>query len=82
MKTLRIILGFLLVIPLGLLTYHFSLPLTEYIEEGLAAFAYFVFGIPILIFNIWVWGAPRSVEDFLFGKEEQSRKLDDELNSK
>jgi hypothetical protein len=69
MKVLRIILGILAVIPIGLLAYILSLPPGTYIEDSPATLAYFAFGIPILIFNIWVWAAPQTLEFFFFERD-------------
>ena len=69
MKALRIILGVLAIIPIGLLAYIPSIPSNVYMEDSLATLAYLACGVPILIFNLWIWGAPYTMEDFLGTKD-------------
>jgi hypothetical protein len=73
MKTLRIVLGILTIIPLGLLADKIFLRPTDYDEQSLRGLAYSVVGVPILIFNIWAWVYPEIIEFYLFGKELQNR---------
>lgn len=56
-------------VPVGLLAHHFSLIPSEYTDDGLATLAYIIFGVPILIFNFWVWSSPQTLEDLLFKKD-------------
>ena len=55
MKTLRIVLGILMVIPIGLLAYHLIYERYSYDPNSMSELAYIVFGVPILIFNFWAW---------------------------
>ena len=60
-KTFRIVLGFLAIIPITLLVDSVSQPAT-YGEVTLGELAYLVFGTPISIFNLWVWIEPEIIE--------------------
>ncbi|MBK9927385.1 MAG: hypothetical protein IPP66_19115 [Anaerolineales bacterium] len=57
MKTLRIVLGILALIPLALLTDTLLFHPVEYDEDSLRTLAFMAFGIPILILNGWAWPA-------------------------
>ena len=71
MKTLRIVLGISAIIPVTLLVNHIFFQSMYYGEDSLSEVAYMIFGVPILIFNLWVWGAPRTIEFYFFGKTNQ-----------
>ena len=69
MKTFRIGVGILAVIPLALLIevlfFHPELNCDACIET----YAYMLFGIPILTLNFWAWNYPELIEVLFFGKE-------------
>ena len=71
MKTLRIMLGILMIIPLGLLVNNLIYAQVLYDPNSLSELAYLVFGIPILIFNLWVWIYPEIIEIYFLGKKDQ-----------
>ena len=54
-KTLRIVLGILAIIPLALLADKIFFRPIDYDENSLRTLAYLVFGVPILTSNLWVW---------------------------
>jgi hypothetical protein len=66
MKTLRIVLGILMIIPLALLADKLFFRPAMYDEDSLRTLIYHAVGIPILIFNIWVWIVPETLKDFWF----------------
>ena len=68
MKTLRIALGILLVIPLGLLTYRIFFVPVMHEPNALNEMAFLVLGVPILVFNYWIWFEPGMVEYSLWGR--------------
>jgi hypothetical protein len=69
MKTLRIVLGILTIIPFVLLADKIFFRPTDYDENSLRTLAYSVFGAPILIFNLWAWLYPEVVEFYFWGKQ-------------
>ncbi len=58
MKTLRIVLGILAIIPIGLLIDNiFFHPIPPYFDDfSIRTLIYHAIGIPILFLNIYVWG--------------------------
>ena len=70
MKTFRIVLGILAIIPVALLTDKLLFHLTEYDEDSLRTLAYLAFGVPILILNYWAWFVPEIIEVYFFGKKQ------------
>jgi len=68
MKTFRIILGILAIIPLSLLADKFLFHITEYDDNSLTTLAFLAFGVPILIGNYWAWICPEIIEFYFFGK--------------
>ncbi len=60
MKTFRIVLGVLALIPLALLADKILFHAAEYDEDSLRTLAFLVLGIPILILNLWAWVYPIS----------------------
>jgi hypothetical protein len=60
-KTFRILLGVLAVIPIALFVDSVSQP-AIYGEVTLGELAYLVFGTPISILNLWVWIEPEVIE--------------------
>ena len=71
MTTFRIVLAILAIIPVALLTDAIFLHPTNYGENSLGELAFLVFGVPILIFNLWAWGYPRIIEIYFFGKKDE-----------
>jgi hypothetical protein len=69
MKTFRIVLGILAVIPLALLADKFFLHPIEYDEDSLKMLIFVVLGIPILIFNLWAWIYPEIIDNLFWSKE-------------
>ena len=71
MKTFRIVLGILAVIPLALLMDAiFIYPITDD-PNSLRELIFLVFGVPIIILNYWAWAYPRIIELYFFGKDNQ-----------
>jgi hypothetical protein len=68
MKTFRLILGILAIIPLALLADKLLFHLTEYDEDSLRTLAFMVLGVPILTLNYWAWIYPEIIEFYFFGK--------------
>jgi len=70
MKTFRIVLGILTIIPIALLADKIFFRPTDYDEQSLRVLAYSVLGVPILIFNLWAWVYPEIIEFYFFGKKD------------
>ena len=70
MKTFRIVLGILSIIPVTLLVDHIFIQPNYYVEASLKEMAYMILGIPILILNLWAWTYPHIIEVYFFGKKE------------
>jgi hypothetical protein len=68
MKTFRLILGILALIPLALLTDAILLHPDSYGENSAGELIYLACGVPILILNLWAWGYPRLIEVLFLGK--------------
>jgi len=71
MKSFRIAVGILAIIPLSMIVdslfFH-----PEFYEYGsLGELLYPIFGIPILIFNMWAWIHPEIIEFYFLGKDKQ-----------
>jgi len=66
-KNIRIVLAILAIIPIALLLYNLIFPQIDYGGDSIWEMAYLVFGVPILIFNFWVWAYPEIIERFLWG---------------
>ena len=73
MKTFRIVLGILAIIPFALLADLIFFHPTNYDEDSLQTLVYLVIGVPILILNIWAWGASNAIEYYFFGKAESDQ---------
>jgi hypothetical protein len=67
-RNLRITLGILAIIPIGLLVYDLVFLRTRPGEDSIQEFAFMVFGIPILVLNYWAWYYPEMIESFWRGK--------------
>lgn len=73
MKTFRIVLGILAIIPLVLLADKISFHPTEYDEDSLRTLAFLIIGVPILILNLWAWIHPEIMEFYFAGKEDNEK---------
>jgi hypothetical protein len=69
MKTFRIVLGILVIIPLGLMAYHILFESTYYGDDSPVQMAYMILGVPILALNLWAWMYPEIIEYYFFRKE-------------
>jgi len=69
MKTFRIVLGILAIIPLALLADHIFIHPDYYGEDSLQQKVYMILGVPILTFNLWAWIFPEIIEFYFFGKK-------------
>jgi len=70
MKTFRLVVGILAVIPLSMLVDSLFLHPANYGPGSLGELLYPIFGIPILIFNTWAWTCPEVIEFYLLGTAE------------
>ena len=68
MKTFRIVLGILAIVPFILLMDNVLHP-ASYGPDSLGQLAYSVFGLPILTLNYWVWFEPTIIKFYFFEKE-------------
>jgi hypothetical protein len=71
MKTLRIVLGILAIIPLALLADKILFRPTDYDEQSLRTLGYSVIGAPILIFNVWAWIYPQIIDVYFLGNKKK-----------
>jgi hypothetical protein len=62
-KTFRIVLGILAIIPIYLLVDSVSQPAT-YGEVTLGELVYLFFGTPISTLNLWAWIEPEIIEQY------------------
>lgn len=69
MKTFRIALGILAIIPLALLMDHILIAPISYDPNSLREMAFMVFGVPILTLNYWAWGYPDIIEIYFRGNK-------------
>jgi hypothetical protein len=72
MQIIRIVFGILAIFPIALLINHIFFSPAYYGEDSLAEMAYMIFGVPILIFNFWVWGATNTIEFYFFGNKDDN----------
>ena len=70
MKTFRIALGILAILPIYLLIESVSRPAT-YGEVTLGELAYLFFGTPISILNLWAWIEPEMIEQYFLRMKNQ-----------
>jgi len=68
-KTFRIVLGILAIIPVALVVDHIFITSDYYGEESLKEMIYMVIGIPILVLNLWAWGYLPIIQYYFRGKE-------------
>ena len=71
MKTLRIVFGVLAFIPLALLVNHILIAPISYDPNSPSQMAFMVFGVPILVFNLWLWMDTQIIEFYFFGQEQE-----------
>ena len=69
-KTFRIVLAILAIIPIFLLVDTVSQPAT-YGEVTLGELAYLFLGTPISILNLWAWIEPEMIEQYFLGMKNQ-----------
>ena len=69
MKSFRIVIGTLAIIPLALLMDNLLHP-ANYGPGTLGELLYLIFGVPILIFNMWIWVDPEIIESYYSGKQQ------------
>jgi len=70
MKTFRIVLGILAILPITLFGNHFFIHSGE---DSLQEMIYMVPGITILILNLWAWTYPQIIEVYFFGRKVENR---------
>ena len=69
MKIFRIVVGILAILPIALIIYITLVdPITDD-PNSLRELVYTVFGIPILILNLWAWIYPEIIEFYFLGKK-------------
>lgn len=68
MKTFRIVVGILAIIPIAMIVDSIFLHPDNYGPGSLGELLYPVIGIPILILNMWAWAHPEIIEFYFFGK--------------
>jgi len=69
MKTFRIALGILAIIPIALLANKLLYYPAVYDEDSLSTLVYLTIGVPILTLNFWAWEYPEIIEFYSFGRE-------------
>jgi hypothetical protein len=68
MKTFRIILGILAIIPIGLMVASIADPKMT-AQNSNMEMIFLLVGVPILVLNLWAWDAPQIIKK-LFGVKE------------
>ena len=71
MKTFRIVVGVLAIIPLALVIDILFFHPERNCDACITTYMYMLIGIPILILNFWAWSYPEIIEFAFFGKEKQ-----------
>ena len=69
MKTFRIAAGMLAVIPLVLIGYISLFSPVTFEPNTVGELVFLVFGIPVLVVNLWAWVEPEIIEVYFFGKD-------------
>ena len=69
MKTFRIVVGILAILPIALLIDSIFLHPYLYGEGSLGELLYLAIGVPILTLNFWALEYPEIIEFYFFGKE-------------
>lgn len=70
MKAFRIVVGVLAIVPVAMIVDAVFLHPYNYGPGSLGELAYPVFGMPILILNMWAWARPEIIEFYFFGKKD------------
>src|SRR5689334_6329594 len=71
MKSFRIVIGILAILPLTLLVDKLFFHPTIYDEDSLETLIYLTMGVPILTLNFWAWTYPEIIEFYFLGKEQK-----------
>lgn len=71
MRIFRIVVGALAIIPVTMLVDSIFVHPANYGPGSLGELAYPVFGVPILILNMWAWVQPEIIEFYFFAKEKE-----------
>ena len=66
------ILGTVAILPLSMIVDSLFHP-ADYGPGTLGELLYAIFGVPILIFNMWAWIHPEMIQFYFFGKHEYAR---------
>jgi hypothetical protein len=69
MKTFRIVVSALALIPLALLIEILFFYPELNCDACIETYAFIAFGVPILTLNFWAWVYPEIIEFYFFGKE-------------
>jgi hypothetical protein len=69
MKTFRIVVGILAIIPIALLANKLIYYPTVYDDYSLRALVYTAIGVPIMALNFWAWTYPEMIAFYFFGAE-------------
>ena len=69
MKTFRIVVGVLAIVPVAMIVDAIFLHPANYGPGSLGELVYPVFGVPILILNMWAWVHSEIIEFYFFGKK-------------
>ena len=69
-KNIRIVLAILAIIPIVLLIQHLISDGDIYSEDSIQEMLFLILGVPILVFNFWVWAHPELIEFFLWGNKD------------
>ena len=67
LKTLRVVFGVLLILPLALLLFHIFFQADSSAGDALSELIYLVFGLPIMVLNAWAWLEPEVIEFYFLG---------------
>lgn len=73
MKTFRIVVGVLAIIPLSLLVDNLFFHPQFYGEGSLGELVYLLIGVPVLILNFWAWSYPEIIEFTFLGMEKKPK---------
>ena len=68
MRTFRMALGILAMIPIALLANKLLYFPAAYAEDSLRTMVYLTIGVPVLTLNFWACEYPEMVEFYFFGK--------------
>ena len=72
MKTFRIVVGILALLPLSLLVDNLFFHPQFYEEGSLGVLVYLLLGVPILTLNFWAWTYPEIIEFAFLGKNQEN----------